>query len=303
MNPGVSECAARPGDGLGTVELPPQLLAILPRQELLRGHRLAMGRAHGHKLAWLALLGLLLLASPCRAAERVVSLNLCTDQLLVLLAPEKAVALSTLARDPALSFVAPEAQRLPQVRADAEAVLALRPDLVLAGQYGAQAAVAALKARGVRVLQVGLPDSFDGIRSQVRALAAALGAAARGAALIAAMDRELAALPHPRPAPTAILLEPRGWTSSLGTLGDAVLRAAGYRDVGTGHTGLERLLSHTPDVLVTAEAPRFPSLATAMLEHPALRGIPRKRFAPALLTCAGPFTAQAAAAIAPGHSP
>ncbi|MBV9748150.1 MAG: ABC transporter substrate-binding protein [Acetobacteraceae bacterium] len=246
---------------------------------------------------------MLSLAPPSRATERVVSLNLCTDQLLVLLAPEKVVALSTLARDPALSFVAPEARQLPQVRADAEAVVALRPDLVLAGQYGAQAAVAALKARGVKVLQLGLPDSFDAIRSQVRALAAALGAEAPGEALIAAMNRELAALPHPSPAPTAILLEPRGWTSSPGTLGDAVLRAAGYRDVGTGHAGLERLLAHPPDVLLTAEAPRFPSLATAMLEHPALRDLPRKRFAPALLTCAGPFTARAADEIAPGRSP
>ena len=246
---------------------------------------------------------MLLLAPPTYAAERVVSLNLCTDQLLALLAPEKVAALSTLARDPALSFVASQARRLPQVRADAEAVLALRPDLVLAGQYGAQTAVAALKARGVSVLQLGLPDSFDAIRAQVRSLAAALGVEARGEALIAAMDRRLATLSRPSPAPTAVLLQPRGWTSGPGTLGDAVLRAAGYRDVGTGHIGLEQLLAHPPDVLVTAEAPRFPSLATAMLEQPALRGITRKRFAPALLACAGPFSARAAEAIAPGHLP
>ena len=236
---------------------------------------------------------------PARAAERVVSLNLCTDQLLVLLAPAKVAALSTLARDPVLSAVAAAAQTLPQVRADAEAVLVLHPDLVLAGQYGAQAAVAALKARGVPVLQLGLPASFDAIRAQVQALASALGAAARGETLLAAMDRLLASLRHPSPAPSAVLLEPRGWTSAPGTLGDAVLSAAGYRDVGAGRLGLERLLAHPPDVLVTAEAPRFPSLATAMLEHPALRTIPRKRFAPALLTCAGPFTAEAAAQIAP----
>ena len=46
---------------------------------------------------------------PCLAArnpDHVVSLNLCTDQMLVLLAPEKVAALSPLARDPALSFVA-----------------------------------------------------------------------------------------------------------------------------------------------------------------------------------------------------
>lgn len=240
-----------------------------------------------------------MLPLPSRAAERVVSLNLCTDQLLTLLAPEKVAALSTLSRDPALSVVAPEASRLAQVRADAEAVLALRPDLVLAGQYGAQAAVAALKARGVPVLQLGLPGSFDGIRSQVREVSTTLEVQARGEALLTAMDRRLATLPHPSPAPTAVLLGARGWTSGPGTLGDAVLRAAGYRNVGAGHVGLERLVARPPDVLVTAGTPRFPSLATAMLEHPALRDIPRKRFAPALLVCAGPFTARAAEAIAP----
>lgn len=241
----------------------------------------------------------LLFGGGTRAADRVVSLNLCTDQLLVLLAPEKAAALSTLARDPALSVVATEAARLPEVRADAETVLALDPDLVLAGQYGAQATVAALRASGIPVLQLGLPDGFDAIRAQVREVAQALGAEARGEALLAAMDGELAALPKPNPAPTAVLLGARGWTSGPRTLGGAVLRAAGYRNVGAGHVGLERLLSHPPDVLITAEAPRFPSLATAMLEHPALRALPRKRFAPALLVCAGPFTARAAAAVAP----
>ena len=70
-------------------------------------------------------------AAPAHAApERVVSLNLCADQLLVLLAPERVAALSTLSRDPALSHVAPQAAALSQVRADAEAVLRLRPDLL-----------------------------------------------------------------------------------------------------------------------------------------------------------------------------
>jgi iron complex transport system substrate-binding protein len=59
----------------------------------------------------------LAIASSAEAVQRVVSLNLCTDQMLVLLAPEKVAALSPLARDPALSFVAPQAANLPIVRA------------------------------------------------------------------------------------------------------------------------------------------------------------------------------------------
>ncbi len=238
------------------------------------------------------LLAFLLCALPGKAAERVVSLNLCADQLLVLLAPERVVALSTLARDPALSFVAEQATELPVVRADAEAVLRLRPDLVLAGRYGAQATVAALETRGVTVLRLDLPSSFDGIRSQVVQVAAALGVPDRGTLLIEAMDRDL--MDPPPPGHRAILWGARGFTSGPGSLGDAVLRAAGLRNAAAGgQVGLEALLARPPDILVTASAPRFPSLATDLLRHPALAGLPRRAVPPALLICGGPFTSRA----------
>jgi len=112
-------------------------------------------------------LALLLWAAPARAAPdaRVVSLNVCTDQLLALLAPEQIAALSVLSRDPALSVVAEQSARLPVVRADAEAVLRLTPTLVLAGPYGAQSTLAALERRGVPVMRLGLPESFGAIRT------------------------------------------------------------------------------------------------------------------------------------------
>ena len=109
------------------------------------------------------------------SAARVVSLNLCTDQMLVLLAPEKIAALSPLARDLALSFVAPQAAHLPVVRASAEAVLELRPDLVLAAPYGAQTTLALLQQERVPVLRIALPHDFAGIRQMTRLLAATTG--------------------------------------------------------------------------------------------------------------------------------
>lgn len=284
--------------------------------------------------------------SPGRVSpDRVVSLNLCADQLLVLLAPERVAALSTLSRDPALSHVAPRAAALPQVRADAEAVLRLRPGLVLAGRYGAQPTAASLERRGVPVLRLDLPAGFDAIRAQVREVAAALDVPGRGEALIRDMDARLAALPRghappdsptaggqaahgpdgPGPAPTAhgptdpahatyapprvpqappraLLWGARGWASGPGTLGDAVLRAAGFENAGAGGVvGLETLLSRPPDLLVTAEAPAFPSLATELLRHPAVAGLPRRTVPPALLICAGPFTALAAEMLAQGR--
>lgn len=249
------------------------------------------------RAAWLVLA--LLASAPAQAAERIVSLNLCSDQLLVLLAPERVLALSTLARDPALSFVANRAAALPQVRADAESVLRLNPDLVLAGRYGAQAALALLEARGLRVVRLEQPRNFDDIRTQLREVAATLGVPDRGEVLIAAMDARLAALPRAARSARALLWQPRGWTGGPGTLGDAVLHAAGLANAGSGgQVGIEALLAHPPDLLVTATAPAYPSLATDMLRHPALAGLPRRTVPPALLICGGPFTAQAAELLA-----
>ena len=235
-----------------------------------------------------------------RAAEHVVSLNLCTDQMLVLLAPEKAAALSPLARDPALSFVAPQAAHLPIVRASAEAVLRLHPDLILAAPYGAQTTLALLQQERIPVIRIALPQDFAGIRQATRLLAATLDVPQRGEALLAAMDARLAALRHRDHAERALVWEPRGLTAGPGTLMDAVLQAAGMSNASDGRSvSLEAMLRHPPDLLVVPSAPDYPSLATTLLDHPALAGLPRRAIPPALTICAGPFSGAAATRRAP----
>ena len=235
------------------------------------------------------------------AAEvsHVVSLNLCTDQMLVLLAPDKIAALSPLARDPELSFVATKARHLPVVRASAEAVLRLHPDLILAAPFGAQTTLAALEEERIPVLRIALAQDFDGIRRMTRLLAVTLGVPDRGEALLARMDAQLEALPHRDIAVHALVWEPRGLTAGPGSLMDAVLHEAGISNASDGRqVTLEALLRHPPDLLVVPSAPAYPSLATTMLDHPALAGLPRRAIPPALTLCAGPFTAEAAARLA-----
>jgi iron complex transport system substrate-binding protein len=240
-----------------------------------------------------------LLATPALAAERVVSLNLCSDQMLVLLAPEQVVALSPLARDPALSFVAARAATFPVVRGSAEAVLRLQPDLVLAGDYGAQTTVALLEQDGVPVWRLGLLQDFAAIRAQTTRLAARLGVPERGAALVAAMDAVLRSVRPPEHRITAVAWEPRGYTAGPGSLMDAVLRAAGLTNAADGRPlGLEAMLRHAPDLLVVPVAPEYASLATDMLDSAAVAAIPRRALPPSLTICAGPFTAQAVAMLA-----
>jgi iron complex transport system substrate-binding protein len=237
--------------------------------------------------------------SGAAAVRRVVSLNLCTDQMLVLLAPEKVAALSPLARDPSLSFVAAEARSFPVVRPTAEAVLRLKPDLVLGAAYAAHTALALLEQEGVRVLRVQLGQDFAGIRAETRELGAVLGEQSRAEVLLAKMDATLRSLAHPQPPPSAIVWEPHGFTAGPGSLMDAVLHAAGYVNAGTGRRiTVEQLLRHPPDLLVVPQAPGLPSLATDALDDPALTAIPRRPVSPKLTICPGPFTALAARQIA-----
>jgi iron complex transport system substrate-binding protein len=232
-------------------------------------------------------------------AHSVVSLNLCSDQLLVLLAPEQVRALDFLARDPELSFVAAQAAHLPVVRADAEAVLNLHPDLVIAGRYGAQTTVSLLRARGLHVVQLDEPQDFDGIEKLVAQVADLLGVPQRGTAMVAKMQARLAALSPsngaPRPRGRAVFYEAGGWTAGPGSLADAALHAAGWQNAGTGgRMGLEKILAEKPDLLVSDTAPSKPSMAQNLAWHPALHGLARKTVPPALLICGGPFSVEAA---------
>ena len=73
--------------------------------------------------------------APAAAPQRVLSLNLCTDQLLMaLLPPQRIASITWLSRtegDPALLDIA---RQLPVNHGSPEEVLAARPDLVLAGK-------------------------------------------------------------------------------------------------------------------------------------------------------------------------
>ena len=83
---------------------------------------------------------------------------------------------------------------LPTTLGDAEDVLRRHPDLVLAGPFLTPTALL-LQRSGVAVILVPLAADLDGVRRAVRLVASAVGAAARGEAMIADFDARLAAIP------------------------------------------------------------------------------------------------------------
>ena len=247
------------------------------------------------------------------APRRIVSLNLCTDLLLLALAePSRIAALSFLSTDPDLSYYAADARALPRIRGSAEEVVPLKPDLVLAEAHSARTTVALLRRLGYRVLDLPVAATLADVREEIRTLARVLGEEAKGAALIAAMDEGLARLApgEAGAAPGALVYLANGYVPALPSLPDELLRAAGLRNLAPelglaagGRLALEALLVADPDLLVLEEARAdAASLADALLAHPTVRarlGTARLIRMPAQYwTCGGPFVVHAARLLA-----
>lgn len=243
----------------------------------------------------LAIAGLLAaaLVPPAGAAhaqpKRIVSLDLCTDQLLVGLVPRKRIAAVThLAADTSVSAIPEAARGLAITHGYAEDVLALAPDLVLAGPYGVRATVDLLQRLGLRVVIVQPPQDIPAVRAAVQAVAAAVGEEARGAAVIAEFDRRLAAavsrVPRTDRQPSALVYQVGGSVSG-GTLADAALTVSGFRNAAStyrltraGQVPLETLVADPPDLIVLSSTPgEYRTALADNLNHPALGRLLRKQ--------------------------
>ena len=219
--------------------------------------------------------------------RRIVSLNMCTDQLLLdLVPPERIAAVSYLGTDATLSAYAKELQQFKKLRGTAEDVPALEPDLIIAGEYTTGATVDLLRRVGQNVLIVPMATDFDGMRATVRQIAAAVGEVARGEEVLQHFDDRLrAARSTVASRPTALAYQVGSFVSGPESLLDAAMTAAGYRNLARelklgagGRLPLEQLLTSPPDLLVLANASDdFRTVLADNLRHPALQQAMRRR--------------------------
>jgi iron complex transport system substrate-binding protein len=242
--------------------------------------------------------------------QRIVSTNVCADQLALLLAPDRVVSVSFNAIDPYISNFADLAKTIPANSARAEEIVLLHPDLVLGDVYEGRRVTHFAEIFGIKVQLVGAGTSIDDTRKIIRDAAAALGEEARGEAEIAKMDARLAAITHEGPEVRALVYEPSGITQGRGTLTHELLTAAGLHNMAQdlvqgsyGAVPLELVISGAPDLLVVDNTyPWQTSRAQSLLRHPAfhaLEGRTTVTTVPSRLwLCPGPWIAEAAERLA-----
>ncbi|MDF1873742.1 ABC transporter substrate-binding protein [Vannielia sp.] len=238
---------------------------------------------------WLAgaLMALWLAAAPAWAwageggvPQRVVSINLCTDQLaMAVAAPGQLVSVTHMAQDPATSPVAEAAQAYRGNGARAEEVYALEPDLVLAGAFTAPETRAMLGRLGLRVEVFAPAERLEDIPANIRRMGKVLGREAAAEKMAQSFEDDLAAIDVPGGArPLAALYSANGWSAGGSTLPGQIVQAAGFDllaselmlDYG-GFVPLEVLAVSDPDVVIASTPASPKSRAEEILAHPVVQ--------------------------------
>jgi len=224
-----------------------------------------------------------MLAVPALADDlpkRVVSMNLCTDQLAMMLAaPGQLLSVSYLATDPRGSAMAEKAKSYQINRGLAEEIYLLRPDLVVAGSFSTRATVDMLKRLDIPVAVFEPAYGLGEVRDRLREMGEVLGREEAANALIADYDYRLGSLlKEAGHRPRAALYYANGYTSGDRTLAGQILFAAGFENVAVeagystgGILPLEVLAMLEPEALITGRRYSGTSRSEEILDHPVVQ--------------------------------
>jgi iron complex transport system substrate-binding protein len=237
----------------------------------------------------------------------IVSMNVCTDQLVLALAdPGQIRGLSRFAHDGWQSS-ASDARRYPALSGGAEDVLVLKPDIVVASLFDKRSTRELLKEKGLHLAELAVPRTLDEAKAQIREVGDITGHPDRATAEITRLDAALAraraavAARHYRVLP----LSRRGWVAGSDSFVGSLLAQTGLfnaaGDLGFtfgGFASLEAIVSLKPDFIVVSQAGDYArDDGQAFLLHPALERFypPSKRIViPERLTeCGGVMLADA----------
>lgn len=188
------------------------------------------------------------------AAARVASLNLCTDEYLLLLArPQEVVSVSYLSQDRLESPLWRTAQAHKGNRGSIEEVIALRPSMVLTMGGGGRSTSLLARRLHLRALDLSYAGTLDEVERNLRIVATALGDASRADAWVGRIQHLRRT--SPKRTIDAMWVSGSGDSLAPGSLGMQWLRLAGMqqRNLAGGRVTLETILTKPPKILVKSD--------------------------------------------------
>jgi iron complex transport system substrate-binding protein len=205
--------------------------------------------------ASLLVISALLVAARAEAAPmRVASLNLCTDELVLMLAaPEQIVSVTHLAQQEAETPLWRQAARYRRNDGSLLSVVALRPDLVVTMGGGGRDRQHIAERLNIRTVDLPFAQSLGDVVESIRLLAAALGRPEAGTALLRRMTAVIRSAPGARR--DTIWLGGGGRTISAHGLEAQWMALAGMRQrvMQGDRVPLETLLVRPPAILLRSD--------------------------------------------------
>ena len=228
--------------------------------------------------------------------QRIHTLSLGHDEIIAaLIGPGRFSGIGSFTANATYSNIASEVGGLTKVKRDAEEVLGLDPDLVIASKYSNADLVDLIKEAGVPVARTALESSTSGNIPNILLLGYMLGAEDRAQALIADIKKRIAVVsdripPGDDPSRPAMLAIAR-FSDTISAAGGGsteggIIEAAGgvnaaARDGIDGHQpiSVESIAAMNPDViLITQPEPGAGVLRDELLAEPALALVPAITF-------------------------
>lgn len=226
----------------------------------------------------------MLLATPVLAAPkpvRILSMNQCTDLLLLQLVSKSRIAgVTYLARDGSAALFPGAADGIAINYGTPEDIIKFRPDLILTGDFSLAVTRRLAHEVGAPLVEVKSTRTFDDVRTNLRQVGAAVGEPERAEALVRQLDARLAAAAaaHPAKANRVVVWDGGATVPGTQTFADQIIRAAGAVNIAAQPGGLytgfdvERLLVARADALLSAGGGR-PLLQNDEARHPVIRRV------------------------------
>ncbi|ORU94490.1 MAG: hypothetical protein A6F70_08945 [Cycloclasticus sp. symbiont of Bathymodiolus heckerae] len=249
-----------------------------------------------------------------------MSLNLCADQLLMdMLPPDRLVGITHLSMDSGISFQHEKAANFQTHTGRIEEIIALNPDLIVAGKFTTQPINNLLEKLNYPVLRIGLPKTVPEIKEQLLMLGRHVGAQKEADLIVKNMSNELLELNKNRFSsnPRAAIYYANGFSAGKQTIVDEALRLAGFKNIaaelGLDHIAplsMEALIQAEPDVLILGRyRENTDSMAHQVLKHRALQKLITTKTAQTIdmpdryWDCAGPAITSAIAHLQQNYTP
>ena len=225
------------------------------------------------------------------AVLRAASLDLCSDEYLMLLArPAEIASLSRLAHDPADSVLWRRARGIAANRGRIEDLIGSRATLLVTMGGGATSSGAIAQRLGITTLALPYPATINEVDANMVRVANALGDQRGADRWRAELDRLRVS---PPPANDSIFLSSGGQSVGAKSLSAEWMRLAGFaqRPLPGSRVSLEILFTAPPVRLLRSDYRRAQvSLGQRWLDHPAVRRLARRTTITdgRPWTCAGP---------------